>query len=643
MKYGYVKVAAVTPKIEVANCEYNAEQVIKLIDQAAKEKVKVLVFPELCLTGYTCADLLLDDALIKSAEEKLIKIAEYTKGMDMLIALGLPFVRISNLYNVVAIIQDGKILGLVPKKHIPNHSDMNESRYFNSGNDKPVLVNVGDFQVPMGTNLLLRCKSRKELVISVEIGEDQLAPIPPAIKHAQKGSTIILNPSASPRTIGKDSYTRDLLRMQSAGLISGYIKSDAGEGESTTDLVFSGHNIIAENGKILSESNFLYNKLLITEIDFDKLYNDRRRNSIYKLKENDDYVIVDFEFDGSKEITMLTRKVNPSAFIPDKLEDREERCEEILNIQAHGLKKRIEHIKIKHTVIGISGGLDSALALLATKKAYDIMGLDPKGIICVTMPCFGTTDRTYKNALDITKYVGATLREIPIEDAVIQHFKDIGHDINNHDITYENSQARERTQVLMDLANQCGGIVIGTGNMSELALGWATYNGDHMSMYAVNSTIPKTLVKCLVEYCADKTDKDELKEVLYDILDTPVSPELLPAVDGKIVQKTQEVVGPYELHDFFLYYVLRYGFMPSKILYLATIAFKDVYTEETIYKWLSYFYSRFFSQQFKRSCLPDGPKIGSITVSPRNGLKMPSDASARIWLEDLEKSKTNKS
>jgi len=643
MKYGYVKVAAVTPKIEVANCEYNAEQVIKLIDQAAKEKVKVLVFPELCLTGYTCADLLLDDALIKSAEEKLIKIAEYTKGMDMLIALGLPFVRISNLYNVVAIIQDGKILGLVPKKHIPNHSDMNESRYFNSGNDKPVLVNVGDFQVPMGTNLLLRCKSRKELVISVEIGEDQLAPIPPAIKHAQKGSTIILNPSASPRTIGKDSYTRDLLRMQSAGLISGYIKSDAGEGESTTDLVFSGHNIIAENGKILSESNFSYNKLLITEIDFDKLYNDRRRNSIYKLKENDDYVIVDFEFDGSKEITMLTRKVNPSAFIPDKLEDREERCEEILNIQAHGLKKRIEHIKIKHTVIGISGGLDSALALLATKKAYDIMGLDPKGIICVTMPCFGTTDRTYKNALDITKYVGATLREIPIEDAVIQHFKDIGHDINNHDITYENSQARERTQVLMDLANQCGGIVIGTGNMSELALGWATYNGDHMSMYAVNSTIPKTLVKCLVEYCADKTDKDELKEVLYDILDTPVSPELLPAVDGKIVQKTQEVVGPYELHDFFLYYVLRYGFMPSKILYLATIAFKDVYTEETIYKWLSYFYSRFFSQQFKRSCLPDGPKIGSITVSPRNGLKMPSDASARIWLEDLEKSKTNKS
>lgn len=643
MKYGYVKVAAVTPKIEVANCEYNAEQVIKLIDQAAKEKVKVLVFPELCLTGYTCADLLLDDALIKSAEEKLIKIAEYTKGMDMLIALGLPFVRISNLYNVVAIIQDGKILGLVPKKHIPNHSDMNESRYFNSGNDKPVLVNVGDFQVPMGTNLLLRCKSRKELVISVEIGEDQLAPIPPAIKHAQKGSTIILNPSASPRTIGKDSYTRDLLRMQSAGLISGYIKSDAGEGESTTDLVFSGHNIIAENGKILSESNFLYNKLLITEIDFDKLYNDRRRNSIYKLKENDDYVIVDFEFDGSKEITMLTRKVNPSAFIPDKLEDREERCEEILNIQAHGLKKRIEHIKIKHTVIGISGGLDSALALLATKKAYDLMGLDPKGIICVTMPCFGTTDRTHKNALDLTKYVGATLREIPIEDAVIQHFKDIGHDINNHNITYENSQARERTQVLMDVANQCGGIVIGTGNMSELALGWATYNGDHMSMYAVNSTIPKTLVKCLVEYCADKTDKDELKEVLYDILDTPVSPELLPAVDGKIVQKTQEVVGPYELHDFFLYYVLRYGFMPSKILYLATIAFKDVYTEETIYKWLSYFYSRFFSQQFKRSCLPDGPKIGSITVSPRNGLKMPSDASARIWLEDLEKSKTNKS
>lgn len=642
MKYGYVKVATVTPKIEVANCEYNGEQVIKLIDKANKEKVKVLVFPELCLTGYTCGDLFLHDVLIKSAKDQLMKIVNYTKGIDILIALGLPFARNSKLYNVVAIIQDGKLLGLVPKKHIPNHGDMNESRYFNPGNHKAVYISVEGYQVPMGTNLLLRCKNRKELVISVEVGEDQLAPIPPAIIHASKGSTVILNPSASPRTIGKGSYIRDLLRMQSAGLISGYIKSDAGEGESTTDLVFSGHNIIAENGKILGESNFSHSKLLISEIDFDKLYNDRRRNSIYKMREQDDYVIIDFEFDIKEEVTKLTRKVNPSAFIPDKLEDREERCEEILNIQAHGLKKRLEHVKTKHAVIGISGGLDSTLALLVTRKAYDLIGLDPKGIVCVTMPCFGTTDRTYKNALDLTKHIGATLREIPIEDAVIQHFKDIGHDIDNHDITYENSQARERTQVLMDVANQCSGIVIGTGDMSELALGWATYNGDHMSMYAVNSTIPKTLVRNLVEYSAEKTDQGKLKEVLYDILDTPVSPELLPPVDGEITQKTQELVGPYELHDFFLYYVLRYGFMPSKIFYLATIAFKGTYTKGTIHKWLSIFYSRFFSQQFKRSCLPDGPKVGSITVSPRSDLKMPSDASAKIWLEDLAKSKPNK-
>lgn len=642
MKYGFIKVATVTPKIEVANSVYNAEQVVKIIDQANKEQVKILVFPELCLTGYTCGDLFLHDVLINSAENQLLKIMKYTKDMDILIALGLPFARGSKLYNVVAIIQDGKLLGLIPKKYIPNHGDMNESRYFDSGNDKAVYISVNGLQVPMGTNLLLRCKNRKELVISAEIGEDQLAPIPPAINHAQKGSTIILNPSASPRTIGKDSYIRDLLSMQSAGLICGYIKADAGEGESTTDLVFSGHNIIAENGEILGESNFTNNKLLTSEIDFDKLYNDRRRNSIYKLKEQDDYTIVNFEFDINKEATQLTRDVDSSPFIPNKLEDREKRCEEVLKIQAYGLKKRLEHIKTKHAVIGISGGLDSTLALLVTKKAFDLCGLDSKGIVCITMPCFGTTDRTYKNSIDLTKHIGASFREIPIEDAVIQHFKDIGHDINNHDITYENSQARARTQVLMDVANQCSGIVIGTGDMSELALGWATYNGDHMSMYAVNSTIPKTLVKYLVDYSANKTENIELKKVLYDILDTPVSPELLPPVDGKIAQKTQDIVGPYELHDFFLYYVLRYGFMPSKVLYLATIAFKDVYTKETIYKWLSIFYSRFFSQQFKRSCLPDGPKVGSITVSPRSDLKMPSDASVKIWLDDLAKSKPNK-
>lgn len=648
MKYGFVKVAAVTPKIEVANPKYNSEQIMKLISMAESEKVKVLVFPELCITGYTCGDLFFQDTLVNSAQEQLMRIVDYTKGLDTLVVVGLPFEKDFKLYNVAALIHSGKLLGMIPKKYIPNHGETNEDRYFSSGNTKPEIIEVNGSKVPFGVNILVRCNNLPKLVICVEIGEDLWAPIPPSTCHALSGATLVVNPSASPRIVGQKNYRRELITSQSSKLICGYLQADAGEGESTTDLVFMGQNIISENGTILAEENEKYNQLLISDIDIEKLHNERRRNSIFKTSSSEintlddkqsDYHIVDFSYKNYNENSKLTKKISRSPFIPEDSNDRSSRCEEILTIQAHGLKKRLDHINTKHAVIGLSGGLDSTLALLVTKEAYDILGLDTKGIICVTMPCFGTTDRTYENAKKLAQHIRASLREISIEDAVRGHFKDIGHDINNHDITYENAQARERTQVLMDISNQVGGIVIGTGDLSELALGWATYNGDHMSMYGVNSSVPKTLVRYLVQYCGDKTDNKGLKEVLYDILDTPVSPELLPPVDGNIAQKTENIVGPYELHDFFLYYILRYGFRPSKIYYLATIAFKDKYTEETIYTWLNNFYKRFFSQQFKRSCLADGPKVGTVSVSPRGDLKMPSDGTVKIWLDDLERCK----
>lgn len=644
MEYGFVKVAAATPQIEVANCRHNREQIIDLVDLASNEEVEILVFPELCLTGYTCDDLFLQDTLIKSAKKELMRIVEHSHDIEALIVVGLPFLKDFQLYNVAAIIQSGKLLALIPKINLVNHGDMNEDRYFTSGNLSPEIIRLDGLEVPFGANVLLTCKNMNNLVISAEVGEDLWAPISPSSNHALAGARLILNPSASPRTIGKDSYRRDLVSMQSAKLIAGYIQADAGEGESTTDLVFSGHNIIAENGEILEEENSKYNKLLISDIDVDKLSYERRRDSTYKMTQSNnqyydyyDYYFVDFEYRKNHVSKKLTRKIKRSPFIAEDSKRRDIISEEILNIQAQGLKKRLEHINTKHAVLGLSGGLDSTLALLVTKMAYDLLGLDAKGIICVTMPCFGTTNRTYDNAIELSKQIGTTLREIPIEEAVTLHFKDIGHDINNHDITYENAQARERTQVLMDLSNQYNGIVVGTGDLSELVLGWATYNGDHMSMYAVNASVPKTLVRYLVKYYGDKTDNIKLKKVLCDILDTPVSPELLPPVNGKITQKTEQIVGPYELHDFFLFYVLRHGFMPSKVYYLANVAFGGLYDKETIYKWLNNFYRRFFAQQFKRSCLPDGPKIGSIGVSPRGDLKMPSDASAKIWLDDLER------
>ena len=636
MKYGFVKVASAVPKIEVANCRRNGNQILDLIDQADKKGVQVLVFPELSITGSTCGDLFFQDLLLDKGQEELIRIKNHTIGMEILVTVGLPFKKDGKLFNVAATIQNGKILGLTPKKHIPNHRESYESRYFNSANSKAQLVKIQGEEVPFGTNILFSCKSFDKLVISVEIGEDLWVANPPSSNHCIAGASLVLNPSAFSRTIEKDNYQRDLVRIQSAKLLTGYINTNAGEGESTTDLVFSGHSIIAENGTILEEAEFKYNNLLISDIDIEKLNNERNRNSIFDRINNKDYSIVEFTFDTSK-VNDLTRKINPSPFIPYSRDEREKRCKEIINIQAHGLKKRLEHTGIKNAVIGLSGGLDSTLALLVTKRAYDLMDMDPKGIICVTMPCFGTTDRTYQNALDLAKYIGASLRQIPIEAALIQHFKDIGHDINVHDITYENSQARKRTQILMDISNQCNGLVIGTGDMSELVLGWATYNGDHMSMYGLNASIPKTMVKYLVGFYAGQEKDDKLKKVLYDILDTPVSPELLPPKDGVIAQKTEDIVGPYELHDFFLYYILRHGFSPSKVYYLATLAFDDKYDKQTIYKWLNNFYRRFFSQQFKRSCLPDSPKVGTISVSPRGDLRMPSDASVKLWLDDLKK------
>ena len=644
MKYGFVKIATATPKIKVANPKHNGDQIIKLINQASDEKVEVLVFPELCITGCTCGDLFLQEALVASAKEVLLKIVKDTKYTDILVVIGLPFMKGFKLYNVAAMIQSGKILAIIPKKYIPNHGDMNESRYFHSGNMKAEIIDLNGLKIPFGINILLRCETHHNLSICVEIGEDLWAPNSPSTNHSLHGGNLILNPSASPRTIGKDKYRRGLVSMQSAKLISGYVQADAGEGESTTDLVFSGHNIIAENGTVLLEDNGKYNELLISEIDIDKLNNERKRNSFYEQVNDsamEEYTSVNFSYSENYEKSRLTRTISTSPFIPKDKKERKNRFEEILNIQAQGLKKRLEHIGTKHAVIGLSGGLDSTLALLVTKMAYDFLGLEAEGIICVTMPCFGTTDRTYDNALKLAKHTGASLLEIPIEDAVIQHFKDISHDINNHDITYENAQARERTQVLMDISNKYGGIVIGTGDLSELCLGWATYNGDHMSMYAVNTSVPKTLVRHLVRYCGDETDNKDFQAVLYDILDTPVSPELLPPVDGEIAQKTEDIVGPYELHDFFLYYILRFGFMPSKIFYLASIAFEDKYDKDIIYKWLKNFYRRFFSQQFKRSCLPDGPKVGTVGISPRGELIMPSDASVQVWLEDLERCRQN--
>lgn len=661
---GFVKVAACSPELKVADCEYNCDKMIEKSRRMSHEGVKVLAFPELCLTGYTCGDLFLQDQLLKGALEGLGRFAAETKACDTLFCAGLPLLHRGRLYNVAAVIFHGEVLGLVPKSHIPAYSEFYEGRHFAGGDSawqRGTVSEEGcgthrlpfmDREVFFGAKQIFTCDQLPELSVAIEICEDLWVPVPPGSYHAMAGATVILNPSASDEVTGKSAYRRELVKNQSARTITAYLYADASEGESTTDLVYAGHNMIMENGVMLAENSSFQEQDIITEIDVKRLQAERRRMTTFPLyvsPEKMGYRIHRFRYD-KVEKTELTRTFEKTPFVPSAKSHREERCDEILNIQASGLAKRLRHTGCQSAVIGLSGGLDSTLALLVTVRAFDKLSLDRKGIVCVTMPCFGTTNRTYDNAVNLAKELGTELREISIEKAVKGHFEDIGHDINVHDITYENGQARERTQILMNIANQTGGLVIGTGDMSELALGWATYNGDHMSMYGVNCSVPKTLVRYLVQYFADTctgkgrdtcagnggTSGSTLKRVLYDVLDTPVSPELLPPKDGKISQKTEDIVGPYELHDFYLYYMLRFGFMPSKIFRLAVYTFEGVYDAKAVYQWLRTFYHRFFRQQFKRSCIPDGPKVGSVALSPRGDLRMPSDASDALWKADLE-------
>lgn len=632
MKDGFIKVAAATPKIKVADPAYNTEEILKIIDETEKNGASILVFSELTISGYTCGDLFLQQPLLTECKNQLLRIVKATENKSMLVVVGCPIVIKQKLYNCAVVISDGSILGIVPKTHLPNYSEFYELRHFTSGEGLEEDLWFGEEfgYVNVAVNQLFKCKEIPELVVACEICEDLWVPLPPSTYHAMAGATVICNPSASVETTTKESYRRSLVSNQSARLLAAYIYADAGEGESTQDVVYSGHHLICENGSVLAEAKRFTNEIIYADIDVQKLAAERRKMTSFPGGQTDDY----FEQEFSLEVkeNKITRTFPKAPFVPDNQDERDKRCDEILSLQSMGLKKRLEHTNCKHAVVGISGGLDSTLAVLVTARAFDLLDIPRENLICVTMPCFGTTDRTYQNAVSLIKELGATLKEVRIEKAVRQHFADIGHDENNHDVTYENSQARERTQILMDMANQYNGMVIGTGDMSELALGWATYNGDHMSMYAVNCSVPKTLVRYLVLYYAETTENKKLSEILMDVLDTPVSPELLPPVDGVISQKTEDLVGPYELHDFFLYYMLRFGFPKSKLYRMAKLTFDGVYDDETIKKWLDKFYWRFFSQQFKRSCLPDGPKVGSVAVSPRGDLRMPSDASPTAWI-----------
>lgn len=635
MKQGFIKVGAGTPDLRVADCEYNADRIIQWIGQMKDAQAKIMVFPELCVTGYTCGDLFWQERLLEEAKEQLLRIAQETKDTDALIFLGLPLEYESKLYNVAAVISRGKILGFVPKIFIPNYNEYYEARYFTSGRDAQGTVDFNGQKIAFGARRIFVCQQMPQLKVGVEICEDLWTPDPPSNRLALQGANVIVNLSASDELAGKEAYRRDLVRAQSARLLCGYVYASAGEGESTQDVVYGGHSLIGENGVILSESRRFCNGIIYGDLDISRLEGERRRMSTFQpVKDNQSrYETIPFELEF--QTTTLSREFSPDPFVPRDTGDRKQRCDEILNIQAMGLKKRLKHTKCRWAVLGLSGGLDSTLALLVTARAFDLLEIPRKNILTVTMPCFGTTDRTYQNACQLSVCMGTTLREVDIKEAVNIHFRDIGQDAAKHDVTYENSQARERTQILMDLANQKGGMVIGTGDLSELALGWATYNGDHMSMYGVNSSIPKTLVRHLVDYYADTCKDESLRGILKDVLDTPVSPELLPPTDGEISQKTENLVGPYRLHDFFLYYMLRWSYSPRKIYRVACLAFAGIYEEETILHWLRVFYQRFFAQQFKRSCLPDGPKVGSVAVSPRGDLRMPSDACGTAWLKEL--------
>ena len=633
MKDGFITVACGTPKLRLADCDYNAEQTFTLMRKAEKAGAKVLVLPELGLTGYTCGDLFYQDALLRGAEQALATVLEATRNLEVVTAVGLPLRVKNKLYNCAALIQKGAVLGVVPKTHLPNYSEFYEKRQFAAAPAENGTVTLFGKSVPFGNKLVFRCAAMLDLALGFEICEDMWAPCSPAVDLAAAGATVVGNLSASNDIIGKDAYRRQLVTMQSAKLLCGYVYTSCGEGESSSDVVFGAHQMIAENGTMLAERRF-DGGMLVSEVDVQKLAYERRRTQMFDQAP----AVWEVPFSLTVSDTKLTRYVAPQPFVPEGKEDRDARCREILLTASLGLKQRLEHTGAKTAVVGLSGGLDSTLAVLITGLAMKMLDRPMTDIVAVTMPCFGTTDRTRNNAVILAEQMGATLRTVDISNSVRSHFKDIGHDMEDHSVTFENGQARERTQVLMDIANQSGGIVIGTGDLSELALGWCTYNGDHMSMYAVNCSIPKTLVRHLVAYLArDNAKKDEaLHDVLEDILDTPVSPELLPAVQGQISQKTEDLVGPYELHDFFLYYMLRWGFSPRKVYRLAVYALGGQYSREVILKWLKTFYRRFFSQQFKRNCVPDGPKVGSVALSPRGDWRMPSDAKMNLWQAELE-------
>ena len=634
MKFGFFKTAAASCDVKVGDCHFNRNSILSAISRANAEGAELLVLPELCITGYTCGDLFAQSALLNSALKTLAYIKEVSLTVNMIIAVGLPLETDCKLYNCAAVIYKGSVLGIIPKTYLPNYNEFYEKRWFTPAPSNTKYIDILGQSVPFGTKLLFKARDYEHIVIGCEICEDVWAPVPPSCSHALAGATIIANLSAGNEITGKAAYRKSLVQNQSARLIAGYIYACAGEGESTTDVVFSGHNLICENGIVLAESRRFENEIIFADIDADRLVSERRKNTTFTA-DTDDYTVISFDFVPNN--AAVKRFVDPHPFVPSNDEERESRCREIMDIQALGLKKRLVHVGAKNVVIGISGGLDSTLALIITARAFELAGLDKKGIITVTMPCFGTTERTHSNAVTLCNALGTTFMEVNIAPAVERHFADIGQNPDTHDLTYENCQARERTQVLMDLAGKYNGFVIGTGDLSELALGWATYNGDHMSMYGVNCSIPKTLVKYLIKYTADYTDNAVLKEVLLDVLDTPVSPELLPPDEnGNIAQITEDVVGPYELHDFFLYNMMRQAFPPEKIFFLAKMAFKDKYDNATLLKWLRNFYWRFFSQQFKRSCIPDGPKVGSVSLSPRGDWRMPSDASAADFIKRIE-------
>lgn len=635
MQDGFVKIAAATPDLRVADCAYNASEIVKLARQAAAKGAHLVVFPELCLTGYTCGDLFLQRTLLDGALAALDTVCRETAALNAAVVVGLPLVHQGKLFNVAAVLCGGKIEGIVPKQFIPNYSEFYEQRHFVSGAGVPfqtISLLGQDTLFAGGEPLLFQCADMPEFTLGVEICEDLWVANPPSTRLAQAGATVIVNLSASDEIIGKASYRRDLVRQQSARLLCAYLYADAGFGESTQDLVFAGHDLIAENGALLAESKLFERGIIYADIDVQRLTHERRRMNTFVTEQNPAVAALSVR-PGANNLTDRTFPRTP--FVPASKALRDERCEEILSLQATGLATRLRHTHAKTAVVGLSGGLDSTLALIVLVHAFDMLGLDRKGILAVTMPCFGTTARTKSNAEKLADAYGVTLETVDIKAAVDQHFSDIGQSKDDLSVTFENGQARMRTLVLMNLANKTGGMVVGTGDLSELALGWATYNGDHMSMYGVNASIPKTLVRYLVAYEADRT-MGELSDVLYDVLDTPVSPELLPPKDGEISQKTEDLVGPYELHDFFLYYMLRFGYPPRKIYRIARKTFAGVYDDATIKKWLVTFVRRFFTQQFKRSCLPDGPKVGTVTLSPRGDWRMPSDACAALWLSEAE-------